>query len=279
MAILQITGITRVEPTVTVDGSSRCLRFLVVAGSDSLTTKKYLVVLANLHLHIRHHRTYGTNLIAFVEEAGNGSRRFRQTIAHHHVYTYRMHKLADFIGHSSTCRRKEITVLNTYRLLQQSINGLFVELVFQMKHHRRSLSLAQIINVMRPAHLDGIQHHRFTQTGFLGNLLLHTGIDFLPKTGYTAHQCRAYLFNSSLDILWTEIDADLHPPVYTKVGPCLFEYMGQRKEVHGNIPVCHERQSDIMNAESLSIIEMMEHDTFRLTGSTGSIKDIGEVII
>ena len=55
--------------------------------------------------------------------------------------------------------------------------------------------------------------------------------------------------------------------------------MGQRKEVHGNIPVCHERQSDIMNAESLSIIEMMEHDTFRLTGSTGSIKDIGEVII
>ena len=39
------------------------------------------VGLANLHLHIRHHRTYGTNLIAFVEEAGNGSRRFRQTMS------------------------------------------------------------------------------------------------------------------------------------------------------------------------------------------------------
>ena len=112
-------------------------------------------------------------------------------------------------------------------------------------------------------------------------LLLNSHIDTVkPVNGWRKDPFKPTLESNGKQMcIRDRIDADLHPPVYTKVGPCLFEYMGQRKEVHGNILVCHERQSDIMNAESLSIIEMMEHDTFRLTGSTGSIKDIGEVII
>ena len=168
-----------------------------------------------------------------------------------------MHEFADFIGHSRTGGREEITVLNTDCLFQQGIDSLFVELVLQMKHQRRRLTHTQVINVMHLAYFDGVQHHCFPQSGFLRNLFLYARINLLPETGNAAHQCRTHFLDSSLNIRRTKIDTNLYPSMNTEISPGFLKHMRQRKEVHGYILIRHGGQTNIMDTDSLPVIEVV----------------------
>ena len=190
-----------------------------------------------------------------------------------------MNKFIDFIGHGCTGCREEISILNTDRLLQQRINSLLVELIFQLIHHRRGLSQPKIIQIMDSADFDGIQHQRLLQSCRFIDLLLYTGIYLFPETGYAAHQCRADFFNGCLDICRTKVDADLYSFMNTKIAPCLLEYVCQRKEVHRNVLVGHCRQTLVMRMELLQIARMMQHYSLRLSRRTGSIKDVSQIIV
>ena len=106
------------EPAIFINSSSSSFRFLIITFRDSLSTQKYFVLLTDFHFHIGHYRTYRTYFITFVEETGDSSRRFGQTITNQHIDAYRMNKFTDFIGHGSSRSREEITVLNTNRLFQ-----------------------------------------------------------------------------------------------------------------------------------------------------------------
>ena len=279
MISFQIAGITRMEPAVFVDSRSGGFRFLIIAGSNSLTAKQDFIVFSNLHFKVGHDSTYRTYLIPLVEEAGYGSRRFRQSITHHHIDTHRVHEFANFIGYGSAGSREEITVLNTDCLFQQGVDSLFIEFILQMKHQGRRFACTQIINVVHLPDFKSIQHHCFPQAALLGNLLLYTGIYLLPKAGNAAHQCRTYLLDSGLNICRTKIDANLHTSVKTEISPCFFKHMRQRKEVHGHILIRHGSQADIVDADSLSVVEVVQHHSFRLAGGAGCIKNIGKVAV
>ena len=71
MISFKIAGITSMEPAVFVDSRSGGFRFLIIAGSNSLTAKQDFIVFSNLHFKVGHDSTYRTYLIPLVEEAGN----------------------------------------------------------------------------------------------------------------------------------------------------------------------------------------------------------------
>ena len=65
----------------------------------------------------------------------------------------------------------------------------------------------------------------------------------------------------------------------TKVTPRFLEYVRQWQEVHGHILIRHGSQADIMDADSLSVVEVVQHHSFRLAGGAGCIKNIGKVAV
>ena len=190
-----------------------------------------------------------------------------------------MNKFIDFIGHGCTGCREEISILNTDRLLQQRIDRFLVEFIFELIHHRRSLSQTEIIQIVDSTDFDSILHQCLFQSGCFIDLLLYTGIYLFPETGNTAHQCRTNFFNGCLNVCRTQIDADLYSFMNTKIAPCLLEYVCQRKEVHRNILVGHCRQTLVVRMELLQIARMMQHYSLRFSRRTGSIKDVSQIIV
>ena len=227
---LQPSGITRMEPSVLVYGSSRRYRFLVVTLGNGLATEQYFVIFTDLHLQVGHHFAHRADDIIHRREAGNRSGRLCQSVTHYHVDAHRVDKLTHFIRHSCSSSRKERAILNTDGLLQQGIDRLFVEFILEMQHQGRILPLTHVLQVVFPAHLDGIENHGFPHPRLLGNALLHALIDFLPKTRNTAHHRRTHLLNGHLYILRMQVDANLHTTLNANIRPAPFKHMRQRQE-------------------------------------------------
>ena len=126
---------------------------------------------------------------------------------------------------------------------------------------------------------DSIEHQRFLHTCRFIYFLLHTCIYLFPKTGNTAHQCRANLLNGCLNIRRAKINANLHSLMDTEITPCFLEHMSQGKEVHRYILIGHRSQTVIMCMELFQVAGMMKHYSFRFTRCSGCIEDIRQIII
>ena len=49
--------------------------------------------------------------------------------------------------------------------------------------------------------------------------------------------------------------------------------------IRDSVLICHEWQTDIVDTNGFSIIEVMQHHSLRFSGSAGGIKYIGKVIV
>ena len=213
------------EPAIRLNSGSCGFRFFVIAFCDRLTPKQDFIVFTDFHFNPRQYNTYRTDIIANRQCTRYSSRRFRQSISYHHIDSYRMDKFIDFIGDGSTGSREKVTILNTDCFFQQRIDSLLVKLIFQLIHHRRSLSQTQIIQIMDSTYPDSIQHQCLLQPGCFVYFFLYPCIHLLPKTGNTAHQCRANFLNGCLYICRTEIDTNLHSFMNTEITPCFLKHV------------------------------------------------------
>ena len=267
------------EPAVGIDGLCRGLRLLVIAGGNGLATQQDFVLLANLYLQIRHDFAYRPYHIACARVTANRSGALRQSVTHHHVDAYRVDKLADLVGDCRTGSRKERAVFDADGLLEQCIDRTLIELILQMEHHGRRLAQAQIVQVVRPSSLDGIQHHGPFQARLLFDALVYPLIYLLPKTGYAAHGCRTNLLDGGLNILRTQIDAHLRPPLQADIRPATLEDVRQRQKVHRHILIGELRDTNLVRAECLQVVVVHQQYTLRLACSTRRIKYVADVLI
>ena len=190
-----------------------------------------------------------------------------------------MNEFINLIGNSSTGSREKVTILNTDCFFQQRIDSLFVKLIFQLIHHRRSLTQTQIIQIMDSTYPDSIQHQCFLQPCCFVNFLLYTCIYFLPETGNTTHQCRTNFLNRCLNIRRTKIDTNLHSFMNTEITPCFLKHVCQGEEVHRYILIRHGRQTVIVCMKLFQITGMMKHDALRFTRCAGCIENVCQVIV
>ena len=214
------------EPTILIHRGIGGLLLAVVVAHDGLAAQQNLILLAYLHFNLGQNFAHRAQLEVLQGEAGDSSTALCQAITHHHEDAYRVNKLANLIGHGGSGGGEEVATVNTDGFLQQGIDRALIEFILQMEHQRGLLAQEDIIHVMLTAHLQGVEHHCLHYPTFMGNLLLHTGIDLLPKTGHAAHHRGTHLLDGGLNVLRTEVDANLSPLGEADVGPASLKHMG-----------------------------------------------------
>ena len=132
---------------------------------------------------------------------------------------------------------------------------------------------------MCPPYLKGIEHHGTLQASLLTDTLLHALVNFLPKTGNTAHHRGADLLDGHLDVLWTEINTDLSAALQADIGPAAFEDVRQRQEVHRNVFVRQRRDTDFVRTEGFHVVVVHQHDAFWFACRARSVQNVGNVAV
>ena len=72
--------------------------------------------------------------------ARNGGKRFRQTIAHNHIYPDGMDEFLYMRTYCRTCRREEMGILQTQFLTDEGEDGTVEHLILQMECQRGLLA-------------------------------------------------------------------------------------------------------------------------------------------
>ena len=277
-AALQASGVARVEPSVLVDGLGRRNGFLIVAARDGPSAQQDFVVRPDLHLQVGHHLAHRADDEPRGGEARHGGGRLRQAVADDHVDAYGVDKLAHLVRYRRAGRGEERAALDADGLLQQGVDGLLVELVAQVEHQGRRLAQADVLQVVFAARADGVEQHRPADARLLGDAFLYALVHFLPEAGDAAHHRGAHLFDRRLDVLRMQVDADLHAALQADICPASLEDVRQRQEAHRHILVRHLRQADVVRAEGLEVVCVVEHHALRFARRAGRVEDVGQVV-
>ena len=260
--IFHISGISRTEPTI----FCKCLLsngfFLIISLRYGTSTKLYLVIFSNTYLYPVKHTAYCSQTEISNPITRDSGRTFRQPITSYHINTYRMHELCHLLWNSSSCRRKEIPVLYSYRFLQQAINRFLIKLIFHVQQGRGRLSVHQIRNVMFTPNPKRIQHQTLFQTRSLIDFFLYAGIYLFPKTRHTAHSRRPYFLDCLLNVLRTQIDTQHTSFIQTIIRPCPFKDVRKRQEIHDDIIFTQIGQTCVMPFKSNVVVRVMQHYPF-----------------
>ena len=153
--------------------------------------------------------------------------------------------------------REEISVLDTYNLLQKTEDSLFIESIFHTEHHRRGKPIHQISDIMFLTYRKRVKHQALLQSRSLIDLLQNARIHLLPKTGNTAHGRRTHFLDCLLDILRTKIYTQQTAPIDTEISPRTFENMCKRQEIHNYVRFIKSDQTPSIGLKCRLIAGMM----------------------
>jgi len=204
--------------------------------------------------------------------------RFCQSIAHHHVQSDGVGKLAYLVGHGSARRREEVAVLQSDGFLQQGIDCFFVEFIFHPQHQGRCLAQAHIVQVVFSSHLEGVEHQGASQRAFVGDTFVHALVDFLPEARHAAHHRGTHLAEGLLHLGRAQVDAYQGAPVQAEVSPCLFEDMCQGQEVERHVVVGQGAEQVVVHAENLVVVAVAQHDALGLAGGARGVENVHQVM-
>ena len=189
-----------------------------------------------------------------------------------------MQKFIDRIRKRCTRHREKASTFDTQDLFQKHKDSPVVKLKLQLQSARSRNAFILIFQIIPASCLDSIQENLFHGRRRRIDLVMHTGIYFLPKAGNVTHQCRMHLRQCLLNHLRVLVNGNRHPFMQAIVRPRFLENMSQGKEAHRKILVRNHRQTDIVNTHRFQVIGMMKHDAFRLSGRTGSIYNGSQVL-
>ena len=226
---------------------------------------------------MRHQLTYRTNFMVKVVFTRNRSNGFGQAITSHHINTYRKNKF--LYGRRDSCPSswEESSSIQAQCLLQQAIDGLFVEFILHVQPHRRCQSLTYIVHIVFTSYLDGILHQCLLNACRFVYHFVYTGIYLFPETRHTTHGSWSYFLDSHLDILRTEIDVQFCSHAKTPATPGTFKHMGKRQEVDNHITLSQSWEAFAMGIHYRFITSMTQHHPFAFAGSTTGIKNVHQI--
>lgn len=142
----------------------------------------------------------------------------------------------DFIGDGSTGGRKGCS--SQYRLFSGRVDCLLFRVIFQLIHHRRSLTQTQMI--VSSTYPDSISISAFFNPVCFVNFLLYLHI-LSPERG-TLH---IGVGRISLIVVWISAGRRLMQictPLWIEITPCFLKHVCPREEVHRYILIRHGRQ-------------------------------------
>ena len=88
--------------------------------------------------------------------AGDGGKALGESVAHHHIDADGMHELLDMLRHRGPCRGEEMGILQSQLLADKGEDGLVQHLVLQVKTHRWTTALREVVDVVAASYLQGM---------------------------------------------------------------------------------------------------------------------------
>ena len=182
------------EPSLAIDNQVCNLGLPVITFCDGITLQQDLVILPELQLYAVQQATYRAHAYSSVPSVSRyRCRALRKAIAYNHHDTCRTDKFLHLSGYRGTCRGEEVMAFQAQRLQQQRNHRLLVEEVLHLQGQRRKDATHLIVDVILPAHTQGILQHLTLDGAAVIYLFLHTSIDLFPETGNGTHTGRMHL--------------------------------------------------------------------------------------
>ena len=178
-----VSGVAGAEPAV----FGKCLcggfGFVVIAAHHGGAFYEDFAFVAYFELQLRHERAYRADYIVDCREASNGGGRFRQAVAYHHVYAYRVEEFHDFRRDGSAGGGEYVAVVHAHGASQRGEYFFVEEAVKRFEPPGSLASEACVIEIAAASDGNGFHDEGFAESGYAGELVLYSGVDFFPEAG------------------------------------------------------------------------------------------------